>query len=371
MNASQESRGASAKKRGSVQVAEVAGIPVYLHWSLFLLLGWAAFLTSGGLAWMALLLALYVCVALHECGHALMARHFGVKTADITLFPFGGVAMLKGHPEPKSEIWIALAGPAVNLVIAAGLAAVCAIFGQPIGWTNQPDASFLSTLLAGNLSIALFNLIPAFPMDGGRVLRALLAMRTSELKATKLAAALGQAIAVILGVVGLMGNFVLVLIAVFVFIAAGQESMQAVTRSLMAGHLLEEAMLSDFRALPHAARLEEAAELALSGSQKAFPVVSGDSMIGLITADDIADGLADGYGDDYVAGHMRRDFKVAPPEMELQEALELFTREDRTPVFVVQDDELLGMVTEGNLDSFLVMEQARHDARRRSYGYLA
>jgi Zn-dependent protease len=219
--------------RWSAKLGRFAGIDVFVHVTFLALLAWFAALfwqRTGSLAGVAtglgFVLALFFCVLLHEYGHALTARRFGIATRHITLLPIGGVAVLAGVPrDPRREIAIALAGPAVNLAIAA--AVWLALRGREIGLPDDGDVTrmgFMSSLLAANLALALFNLLPAFPMDGGRVLRAALALRMGRLAATRIAAAVGRALAVGLGVAGLLGNPLLVLIAVFVWIGAGAEA---------------------------------------------------------------------------------------------------------------------------------------------------
>lgn len=218
--------------RGSWKLGDVAGIGIYVHWSFLVLpviVGYSAF-GSGGVAAAAesvlFILAVFACVALHELGHALAARRFGIDTQDITLLPIGGVARLDRMPrKPSQELVIALAGPAVNLVIAAAIFAglslgssVRSMFAGGL-WTSP----FLAQLMVANVVLVVFNLLPAFPMDGGRVLRSVLAMRVSYLRATEIAAGIGQGMAILLGIVGLMGNGMLVLIALFVFLAARGE----------------------------------------------------------------------------------------------------------------------------------------------------
>jgi Zn-dependent protease len=173
---------------------------------------------------------LFACVLLHELGHALTANAFGIHTADITLLPIGGVARLERIPtEPRQELLIAIAGPLVNVVIAAVL-----IFylnqradASDFGDFNSPRVGMLSKLASVNIGLVLFNLIPAFPMDGGRVLRALLAMRMNYVRATEIAAKIGQGIAIFLGIIGLFSNSLLIFIALFVFIGAQQEAAMA------------------------------------------------------------------------------------------------------------------------------------------------
>jgi Zn-dependent protease/CBS domain-containing protein len=345
----------------------VAGIPVRIHFTFVLFLAWISLTSRSGLMWTALILAVFACVLLHEFGHALTARRYGVQTRDITLYPIGGVAMLDGRPTPRAELWIALAGPAVNVAIAAILGAVLFFTegGAPAFSLNHVTSSFLATLFTANVSLVVFNMIPAFPMDGGRVLRSLLAMRMDETKATQIAAAIGQGLAIVLGLVGLLWwqEPILMLVAFFVFLGAGQEASQSVTRSFLAGHAIRDAMQNRFRTIPHGETMETAAQMLLAGSQHDFPVVAGDDLIGVLTRYDIAQGLATAGPTAYVASHMRRDFKTAHPNVPLELAIDMFTKDDATPIMVMDEGALVGMVTQENLSEFIMLEHARQQAR--------
>ena len=221
--------------RGSIKLTTVAEIGIYMHWTFWVLIAWVAFsaLSQGatiGAAAMSVLfvLAVFACVVLHELGHAQMARQFGINTRDITLLPIGGVARLERIPtNPWQEFWIAVAGPAVNVVIAVALVGLILALGIPMAVLDGTDAflrlGFLHQLAAINILLVLFNMLPAFPMDGGRVLRALLAMRFDYFAATVAAARVGQVMAGLFVVLGLLFNPMLAFIAIFVFLAGRAE----------------------------------------------------------------------------------------------------------------------------------------------------
>jgi len=223
------------------KLGDIAGIGIYVHWSFWILPAWILLSTlSGGgglsVAVMAVVFvfAVFGCVVLHELGHALMARQFRIGTHDITLYPIGGVASLTRIPSrPSHELAIALAGPAVNVAIAAVLFAGVVLTGvggqAAIG--SLVGGSFLISLAWVNVALVAFNLLPAFPMDGGRVLRAFLAMRIPYVRATTIAARVGQAIAVLLALIGLFSGVTLVLVALFVFLAAQAELTMARMRA--------------------------------------------------------------------------------------------------------------------------------------------
>lgn len=221
---------ADRRDRWSWHIGRILGIPTRIHATFVLVLLWIGFSTwndfNSGLAVavaIGLSLAVFACVLLHEFGHALVARRFGIETRRITLLPIGGVAELERAPEdPRAEMWIAAAGPAVNFAIAAVLAVIG--FGLGIFAGSGLLAVVFSSLLAANLMLGLFNLVPAFPMDGGRVFRAWAAHRYSRVRATQMATKLGRALAIGFGLWGIWAsNPVLVLVAMFVWFAAGRE----------------------------------------------------------------------------------------------------------------------------------------------------
>lgn len=362
MSLANETKGTGAKSPWSFRIFTVSEIPIRIHFTFLLFLAWVALQGESGLMWAGLILAIFGCVLLHELGHALTARKFGVQTRDITLYPIGGVAMLDGRPSARAELWIALAGPAVNVVIAAilGVVLLATEGSLPPLTLGRMTSSFPAALFVANITLAIFNMIPAFPMDGGRVLRSLLAMRMDETKATQIAAAIGQGLAIAFGFYALWQREpVLMLVAFFVFLGAGQEASQSVTRSFLVGHAIHHAMQSRFRTIPHGATMETAAQMLLAGSQHDFPVEGGSEIVGVLTRQDIAQGLATEGPTAYVANHMRREFKTAHPNVPLEMAIDMFSKDDPTPILVMEDDQLVGMVTQENLSEFIMLEHAR------------
>ena len=352
----------------SLKVATVSGIPIRIHLTFLLLLIWIFWQGGRNLGIVLFVILLFACVVLHELGHALVAKHFGVMTRDITLYPIGGVAMLQGRPKPLQEFWIALAGPAVNVVISAILAAILLVSTGHLPNLSAvtEESSLLILLLSSNLLLAAFNMVPAFPMDGGRVLRAVLAFWLPEARATQIAGSIGQTLALIGGFYGLMqGNPIWVLIALFVFLGAGQEVQATVGLSFVAGKFVKDAMLTDFRVLPSGASMDEAAKALLSGSEHDFPVVAGEEVIGVLSRTDIARGLATDGPSGYVAGHMNRDFLRIAPDSPLENAFEAFTDADGAPNLVMDGERLVGILTTENLSEFIMLEHARSKLRQR------
>jgi len=367
--------------RWSWQILKVAGIPIRVHATFVLVLLYAALIARGQgalviLESIAFILALFTCIVLHELGHALTAARYGVRTRDITLLPIGGVARLERIPEkPRQEIAVALAGPAVNIVIAAALFLVLFLqseawaFATPATMTMLLQRNFFARLLATNIVIVLFNLIPAFPMDGGRVLRALLATRLDYLRATQIAANVGQGIAFLFGLLGLWTqNPILLLIALFVLFGAGQEAAAVQMRSTFDGIPVWRAMIRDFRALQASEPLSRAVELLLDGHQQDFPVLAdgpGSEPLGILTRSDLLHALAGGHTDRKVGDVPRHSCGVAHPRDLLESVFQRMQESGCPAMPVVEaDGVLVGMVTLDNVGE-LAMVQAALGHRQR------
>lgn len=282
----------------SFSLGRVFGTELRVHATFFLLLAWigtATWLAEGpgpALANLAFVVALFACVVAHELGHALMARRFGIRTPDITLLPIGGMARMERIPEnPRQEIAVALAGPALNVLIWLALVLLFGVQGDPstLVSLNATDQSFFERLAAINLFLVVFNLIPAFPMDGGRVFRAVLASSMGRVRATRLAARAGQIIAFLFGYLGLVGgNPILILIAIFVFTAAMAESSDVELHDLVKGVRARDAMITSFETLTPTDPLRTAEMALLRTTQSEFPVVNTDgSLAGFLTKADI------------------------------------------------------------------------------------
>src|SRR5881396_1042044 len=287
--------------RWSIKIARIAGIEVRIHITFLLFLAWIGFTyyKVGGPAaateGVLFILALFGCVLLHEFGHALAARAFGIHTPDITLLPIGGVARLQRMPDqPWQELVVAIAGPLVNVVIAVVLIFVLGRHAQfeHLEYLQRPGVEMLAKLASVNISLVLFNLIPAFPMDGGRVLRSLLAMAMSYSRATQVAAWIGQALAFVFGFVGVFANPMLIFIAFFIFLGAQQEAAVAQMKDIALNLPVSEAMVTHLLTLPARATLDEAAEALLRTSQHEYPVLdSAGRVLGVLTRDDMITAL--------------------------------------------------------------------------------
>ncbi|MES2459540.1 MAG: site-2 protease family protein [Armatimonadota bacterium] len=366
----------------ALRVATVSGIPIRLHFTFLLMIIWfaASSFAGTGAGLVLFTLGLFTCVALHELGHALVAQRFGYTVSDIVLYPIGGIASIEQSPRARHELLIAIAGPAVNVVIALILGGILAAMGQLpnlamtqggtlAGFEKTP----LRLLLYANIALVVFNMIPAFPMDGGRVLRALLALRMGKFRATRIAAGIGQLVAVLMGLYGLgvfgnpfsnipffpaPGNFSLVFIALFVFFGASQESHAEQSREVVEDAIVSEAMVREFATLTPGDNLRRAAEVLLATSQQDFPVIQGDDVVGVLSRDQLLRGLAQEGDTAYVAGTMNREVVFAGPNDDLEPVIMNPNGVRRAPVLVRGDDgRLVGMVTMENLMEFLTLRQ--------------
>ena len=346
-----------------------AGIDVFVHGTFLLLIGWVGYrhwIEDGSLAKVAegilFILALFLCVVLHEYGHALTARRYGIKTRDITLYPIGGVARLERLPDkPIEELWVALMGPAVNVVIAVVLFVYLYLSDGLVPMTGLTVASgsFLTRLMVVNISLVLFNLIPAFPMDGGRVLRALLALRLDYVRATQIAANIGQGMAFLFGLAGLFGNPFLLFIAFFVWIGASQEASMVQMKNSISGIPVTHAMMTRFQTLGPRDTLERVVGLLLAGSQHDFPVLDEDGrVVGILERDAFITALAREGQNTPVVEVMRRD----PPSVDSHDMVEMalmrLEESGAKTLPVMHNGRFVGLVNSENMTEFLMIRSA-------------
>ena len=353
----------------SLKIAQVAGIGIYVHWTLVILLGWiliAHFAQGQSLATIIegalFVLSLFGCVVLHELGHALTAQRFGVRTRDITLLPIGGVARLERIPEePWQEFWIAVAGPAVNVVIAAGLLGLIAMLGaiERLSQVRLVGGEFLAKLLWVNIALVVFNLLPAFPMDGGRVLRSLLATRLSRVRATQIAATIGQGMAILFGLGGLLtGNWILLFIALFVYLGAQAEAQATEMRSIFQTARVRDAMNSRFDTLESSDTLGKAANLLLAAYQQDLPVVEGGRLKGILRRSDLLAGLSQSGEEMTVGQAMCRECPAVNPQDRLDQAVALMDGQGCSTLAVTEDGRLVGLLTSENIGEWAMIQAA-------------
>ena len=351
------------------KLGRFAGIDVFIHATFLLIIGWVGY--SHWLAhrdWIeafkgiGFILALFGCVVLHEYGHALTARKYGIKTRDITLYPIGGVARLERMPDrPIEELWVALMGPVVNLVIAALLFAYLSLTNSlvPVNELTIASGSFLERLLLVNIILVLFNLLPAFPMDGGRVLRALLAMRMEYVRATQIAANIGQGMAFLFGLVGLFGNPFLLFIAFFVWIGASQEASMVQMKDSISGIPVTRAMMTDFQTLSPSDTLARVVGLVLAGSQHDFPVVDANGrVIGILERDAFIAALSREGQSARVVEVMRRDVPEVDSHDMVESAVMRLQESGAKTLPVMHAGQFVGLITAENITEFLMIRSA-------------
>jgi len=349
---------------GTARAVRIFGVPIRLHFTFLVLLALIVAAGLGGdqamLAGAEYLVALFASVVLHELGHALVSRQYGIKTLEIVMYPIGGVSRLARDAKPEEELWISLAGPAVNLVIAAAILGTLystGRIGSPESLQKAIDSNVLARIGVGNLILGLFNLIPAFPMDGGRILRSVLARFRSPERATAIASSAGRILAIIFVLFGVLnGYYMLIFIAIFIYLGAEQENAVVQGRALTHGIPVHEAMITDYRTLSHGDTVRDAAKLLLSTSQQDFPVVTGGQVIGLLGRHDLLRGMAAEGQDAYVAGIMNRDFVRISPDMDLADAMQLLA-ETTSCALVMEGDRLAGLLTRENLAEFLMLRK--------------
>ncbi len=362
--------------RWSLKIGKIAGIGVYIHatfWLLILYVIYANWTQGGSLEttiYSALfVLAVFGCITLHEFGHALTARRFGVETLDITLLPIGGLARLERMPEnPVDELWVALAGPAVNVAIAGAIFVALILTGSGLdfGQFAWYSGGFFKSLMIVNAMLVAFNMIPAFPMDGGRVLRALLASRMEFTRATRTAARIGQVVAVIFFVVGLKTNPFLIFIGVFVWAGAQQEAAIPPVHAAVGGVPVHRVMMTEFHTLTPDEPLGPVADLFQAGGQEDFPVVFGDHVLGVANREALAQALAKEGAGARARDAMRRDVPVADSQQSLKQALELFREGKCRSIPVKNEGRLVGLLTLEQVQEFLSAQSAFLRSRRRT-----
>jgi len=348
----------------SIKLFRVKGIEIRVHLTFILILIWAASRwgvtmkggTTGALYGVLVILLLFACVTIHELAHSLTAMRFGVKVRNITLLPIGGISQMEEMPKkPSEELRMSLAGPLSNFVIAAVLlllsipfhlqadvsaARMSRVLGS-VSWEG-----LLAYLITANIMLGLFNLLPAFPMDGGRVLRSLLAMRMDHAKATAAAAAAGQGLAWVMGLVGVLsGAWTLVIIAVFIYLGAAQEGKMVEVKNVLGELRVRQAMTTKFQALSPDSPLSGAVDLILHGFQTVFPVLEEGRLAGILTEADLVSALKHQGLEVAVKMAMRTDVPTADPDGSLFEAQQLMAEKRVRALPVVKGGRLVGLLT--------------------------
>ena len=360
----------------SLYLGKISGIKLYIHWTFWILVIWIFFMhynAGHGFNEAAIgvlfIFTLFACVVLHELGHALTAQRFHIQTKNITLLPIGGMASMEKMPEkPGQELLVAIAGPLVNVVIAIGLFFYLKSTGGMLSieeFTQTEEGrhmmigdNFMFNLFAVNIVLVLFNLIPAFPMDGGRMLRALLAYRLDRAKATAIAARIGQLLAIGLVFFGFFYNFWLVFIGLFIFLGAGGEAAYEATRSVLSGFKVKDVLMTKFTWLSPNDTLAKAVQLLLAGQEQEFLVGDGSTVSGILTRKDIIKGLTEFGKEAPVSNAMQKNFMTLQPEMELQEVYHKMMSNGSTFSPVYEGKILAGVLDRENISELLMIKSA-------------
>lgn len=364
--------------RWSFKIGHAFGIELRIHATFFLIVAWAAYIwgaayghgAAGAFYGAVLISLLFVCVVIHELCHSRMAQHYGAEVASITLLPIGGVSLLKSMPEePRKELWVSLVGPASNLVIAAGLAMVLAVLPgkAPVDTAEQMVEILTGISLQGlvtyllfvNILLAVFNLMPAFPLDGGRVLRSLLAQRMSYIRATRAAVAAGQVFAFILGITGLLsGQWLWIIIAVFIYLGAEQEGAGAQMKDVLSELKARQAVATDGRTLAPTDSLSYAVDLTLHSYQEDFPVVEDGRLVGVLPRANLVSGLHRRGPEATVGEVMERNFPTVDADAPFSKVYEKMNESGIKAVPVLDDGRLLGIVTLEHLSEVFLLLSA-------------
>lgn len=358
----------------SLKIGRFAGIQVQIHWTfwlLFLFIGFLVFSRDGtyvDLFWYSLfIIGLFFCVVLHEFGHALTARKFGIPTRSITLLPIGGLASLKKIPEnPKEEFLVAIAGPAVNVVIALLLALFVSTdtFTTMDPETLQEELSMITSenfffyLLTANVALVLFNLIPAFPMDGGRIFRAILTMKVGRIKATQIASSVGKFLALLFFLYGLFYGILLAVIAVFIWFGAHSENIMIQQIELMRGYKIRDAMITEYSELNTKDTLKTAVTKILASTEQDFLVMENGDVVGILYMSDLSTALKENGEDTLIRDVMDTSVITLDAGNELSSAYQKLNRKNRNFFPVMDNGKVVGVMDMNNINEFLTFRSA-------------
>lgn len=351
----------------SFRIGKLFNIPIYLHWSLLFLplvvISQSQEESITSMIWQLLLfISLFVCVLMHEYGHALTARRYGVKTVDIILSVIGGVARLTKLPKkPWQELVVAAAGPAVNVVIAALVYLFLWITGsEPFPSRALDGTNFLQFFALANLVLVVFNLVPAFPMDGGRMLRAALNIKLSRVRATFIAMITGQIIAIITAAAALYsGYYVMVLIAIFVFISAGAEYRGIKQEAFLANHKVGDAMKQQFQILQQSNNMDYAVQILTNSGQQHFPVLNLMNLNGILTHQHILKAISEKNTLAPISEYMNKNFIALSPNDNIWKAFQIFQENKYELIPIVENNVVIGILDKASLNEFLQIQAAK------------
>jgi Zn-dependent protease/CBS domain-containing protein len=356
--------------KGSLKLIRLAGVNIYVHWTFSLLLAFILFrgikmgYDTPQLLWSVLfILSIFFIVVLHELGHSLAARKFGIPTKDITLLPIGGVARLEKMPEkPMEELVVAIAGPLVNVVLAFILYLFVEIpsaeeLTEEVVIAIGPQ-NFLFNLFIVNIILAVFNMIPAFPMDGGRVLRALLSIKIPRHKATFIAARVGQVLAILFIIGGFYGNPFLILIGLFIIFGAQAEAQQTKTNYMLKGATLDDVLMQQYETLNVDDSIHTAVKKLLDGQSKNFVVLDNGEPVGSLNRDEMIKTLSEEGLAVLVKDSMNPELLKFPDTLELEEAYRKMMETNASIALIFDKGNFKGIVDTENILEFILVKSA-------------
>lgn len=353
----------------SLYLGNVRGIKISVHWTFLILILWIVFanLRSGSdlseILWsVGFILVIFLCVILHELGHALAAQQFNISTSDITILPIGGIARLESIPEkPREELIVALAGPAVNLLISAILypfVTFSTTLGELETLNKIGPQNFLAALMSVNIWLAIFNLIPAFPMDGGRVLRALLGFKLDHARATRIAASIGQLLAIGFVFLGFVSNPFLIFIGLFIFLGAQAEASYSQSKLLLKGYTVNEVTMHEIPTIDEGASIKEAVTRLLNSQNRNYIVIRNGKPAGTLTRDAIIRAVAEKGANATVKEVTDTDLLILKPTMPLEQAWHLMQQKNKPLMPVIVDGQLTGVIDAENISEFILIRTA-------------
>jgi len=357
----------------SISLGKVFGIPISIHWTFWILVFWIVITgvskgeSSNELVWYVLFIfAVFACIGLHELGHALTAKRYGIETKKITFLPIGGLASLSKLPkEPNKELMVTIMGPMVNVFIAFALGIYLSVTGQLNYFAENADqynsidgSNFLMVLFFTNIALFVFNMVPAFPMDGGRILRALLSMRMGQVRATKIAVQIGQIFAILFVFLGLYTNPFLIIIAIFIIISARSELIAVQSNESLANYTALDIMMRKYTIFREDQLLEAASEEIINGQENIFLVKDNHGIVGYFTKNDIIKGLSKIGKKTSVKKIMNIDLKWVKRRTNASAIWEMMTQ-DKSPVILVGENAFLeGMINMENLQEWLLIHSS-------------
>jgi len=366
--------------KGSFKIVSARGIHIWIHWTFLLLVGWVILATIRyatdirQVAWgVFFIIAAIVCVTLHELGHAIVASLFGIQAKNIILLPIGGIASIEKFPDnPAQELAISIAGPLVNVIIAVSLWWITTphapFWAVPENMNDLPGRGLLYVLRMGNIGVAIFNLIPAFPMDGGRILRALLGFRFNYIRATAITGIFGKVIAIaLIGLGVMMLNPLPALIGIFILLSANTEEYYLRLRSLVKGVKLNEVLMYDFTSLQADMTVQQAAQLLINNHNKYFILMDGERPAGTLARLEIVKAIAEMKYTHPLRSLVKEELECLCGTQEMTTVLEKLAR-DSDQVFPVMNDEgrLAGMVNLNYVIEYLLL----HNSGSKEYSRL-